>query len=67
MQWLHNEFAFSLDELTVGHELKKLSYVKLVAGPRHHPQPVLAIYFKELAGPASAVMASRSRPPRSGG
>jgi transposase len=37
-QWLHVEFAVSLDETTVGRELKKLGYVKLTARPRHHAQ-----------------------------
>ena len=38
VQWLHDEFAVSLDETTVGRELKKLGYVKLTARPRHHAQ-----------------------------
>ena len=38
VQWLHYEFAVSLDETTVGRELKKLGYVKLTARPRHHAQ-----------------------------
>lgn len=36
--WLHEEFAVSLDETTVGRELKNLGYVKLTARPRHHAQ-----------------------------
>ncbi len=43
VQWLHDEFAVSLDETTVGRELKKLGYVKLTARPRHHAQNELAI------------------------
>ena len=38
VQWLYDEFAVSLDETTVGRELKKLGYVKLTARPRHHAQ-----------------------------
>jgi transposase len=38
VQWLHYEFAVSLDATTVGRELKKLGYVKLTARPRHHAQ-----------------------------
>jgi len=38
VQWLHDEFAVSLDETTVSRELKKLGYVKLTARPRHHAQ-----------------------------
>ena len=43
VQWLHEEFAVSLDETTVGRELKKLGYVKLTARPRHHAQDEYAI------------------------
>ena len=43
VQWLHEEFAVSLDETTVGRELKKLGYVKLTARPRHHTQNELAM------------------------
>lgn len=43
VQWLHGEFAVSLDETTVSRELKKLGYVKLTARPRHHAQNELAM------------------------
>ena len=43
VQWLHEEFAVSLDETTVSRELKKLGYVKLTARPRHHTQNELAM------------------------
>jgi transposase len=53
-QWLHGEFAVSLDETTVGRELKKLSYVKLTARPRHHAQNEYAMEdFKKGALPPS--------------
>lgn len=39
----HEEFAVSLDETTVGRELKKLGYIKLMTRPRHHPQNELAM------------------------
>ena len=42
VQWLHDEFAVSLDVSTVSRELKKLGYVKLTARPRHHAQNELA-------------------------
>jgi transposase len=42
-QWLHAEFKVSLDETTVGRELKKLGYVKLTARPRHHAQNTEAL------------------------
>ena len=51
-QWLHDEFAVSLDETTVGRELKKLGYVKLTARPRHHAQNEYAMEaFKKGASP----------------
>lgn len=43
VQWLHSEFAVSLDATTVGRELKKLGYVKLTARPRHHAQNEVAM------------------------
>ena len=43
VRWLHEEFAVSLDETTVGRELKKLGYVKLTARPRHHAQNEYAL------------------------
>jgi transposase len=43
VQWLHREFTVSLDETTVGRELKKLGYVKLTARPRHHAQDTEAL------------------------
>lgn len=52
VQWLHEEFAVSLDETTVGRELKKLGYVKLTARPRHHAQNEFAMEaFKKGAFP----------------
>src|ERR1019366_9301538 len=52
VQWLHEEFAVSLDETTVGRELKKLGYVKLTARPRHHAQNEYALEaFKKGALP----------------
>lgn len=61
VQWLHDEFAVSLDETTVGRELRKLGYVKLTARPRHHAQNELAMdAFKKGALPPSW---QRSEPP----
>ena len=54
VQWLHYEFAVSLDATTVGRELKKLGYVKLTARPRHHAQNEDAMEaFKKGALPPS--------------
>ena len=61
VQWLHDEFAVSLDATTVGRELKKLGYVKLTARPRHHAQNEYAMdAFNKGALPPSW---QRSRPP----
>jgi transposase len=61
VQWLHYEFAVSLDATTVGRELKKLGYVKLTARPRHHAQNEHALEaFKKGALPPSW---HRSEPP----
>ena len=52
VQWLHYQFAVSLDETSVGRELKKLGYVKLTARPRHYAQNELALEaFKKGALP----------------
>lgn len=54
VQWLHYEFAVSLDATTVGRELKRLGYVKLTARPRHYAQNELALEaFKKGALPPS--------------
>lgn len=67
VQWLHDEFAVSVDETTVGRELKKLGYVKLTARPRHHAQNEYAMdAFKKGALPPSWQMSGhhsrRARP-----
>ena len=65
VQWLSDEFAVSLDETTVGRELKKLGYVKLTARPRHHAQNEFAMEaFKKGALPPSW---QKSRPPSRAG
>ena len=61
VQWLYEEFTISLDETTVGRELKKLGYVKLTARPRHHAQNEYAMEdFKKGALQPSW---QRSNPP----
>ena len=63
VQWLHDEFAVSLDETTVGRELKKLGYVKLTARPRHHAQNELELEaFKKGALPPSWTRSERPSP-----
>ena len=54
VQWLHYEFAVSLDVTTVGRERRRLGYVKLTARPRHHTQNELVLEaFKKGALPPS--------------
>jgi transposase len=43
VQWLSEEFAVSLDETTVGRELKAMGFRKLSARPRHHAQNEFAV------------------------
>jgi len=43
VQWLYEEFAVSLDETTVGRELKAMGFRKLSARPRHHAQNEFAV------------------------
>lgn len=67
VQWLYEEFAVSLDETTVGRELKKLGYVKLTARPRHHARNEFAMEaFKKGASlpnwPRSRQPSRRARP-----
>jgi transposase len=40
--WIYEEFHISIDETTVGRELKALDFRKLSARPRHHAQNELA-------------------------
>jgi transposase len=43
MQWLSDEFAVSLDETTVGRQLKAMGFRKLTARPRHYAQNEFAV------------------------
>ena len=50
-QWIFEEFHISLDETTVGRELKALGFVKISARPRHKGQNEFAIEdFKKIPG-----------------
>lgn len=42
-QWLWDEFGVSLDETTVGRELRRMGYAKLSARPRHYAQNEYAV------------------------
>ena len=51
-RWLLETFAISLDETTVGRELKALGFAKISARPRHYAQNELAVEaFKKIGYP----------------
>jgi transposase len=53
VQWLYEEFGISLDETTVGRELKAMGFRKLSARPRHHAQNQFAVEaFKKTSPPS---------------
>ncbi len=61
--WVHEEFRISLDETTVGRELRKLGFRKLSARPRHHAQNEAALEeFKKLSRPDWTRSRPSSRP-----
>ena len=50
--WVYEEFRISLDETTVGREVRKLGFRKLSARPRHHAQdPAALAAFKKTSPP----------------
>ncbi len=52
VQWIFQEFRISIDETTVGRELKALGFGKLSARPRHYVQNDLeAAAFKKTSPP----------------
>ena len=58
-QWIFEDFGISLDETTLGRELKALGFRKLSARPRYHAQSVEAVEdFKKVSPPRW----QRSRP-----
>jgi putative transposase len=64
-QWIFEEFHISLDETTVGRELKALGFVKISARPRHKGQNEFAIEdFKKTSPPkwTSSAIGSRQIP-----
>ena len=61
-QWLFEEFHISVDETTVGRELKALGFVKISARPRHKGQNEFAIDdFKKTSPPNWQKSGLRSR------
>ncbi len=62
-QWIWEAFRLSLDETTVGRELKALGFAKISARPRHYAQNELAIEdFKKTSPPRWKRSAASSRP-----
>jgi transposase len=48
--WVHEEFRISLDETTIGRELRRLGFRKLSARPQHHAQNEAALEdFKKVS------------------
>jgi transposase len=63
VQWLYEEFGVSLDETTVGRELKAMGYRKLSARPRHHAQNEFAVEAFKKTSPPSWKRSGRISPP----
>ena len=62
VQWIFEEFAISLDETTVGRELKALGFAKLPARPRHYAQNEFEVAaFKKTSPPSGRPSRPNSR------
>ncbi|ASY73745.1 Mobile element protein (plasmid) [Sinorhizobium fredii CCBAU 83666] len=62
VQWIFQEFRISIDETTVGRELKALGFAKLSARPRHYAQnEPEAAAFKKTSPPRSQKSEPSSR------
>ncbi len=65
VQWLFQEFRISVDETTVGRELKALGFAKLSARPRHYAQNELeGELFKKTSQPLWQRSGQNARPER---
>ena len=65
VQWLFQEFRVSVDETTVGRELKTLGFAKLSARPRHYAQNELeGEVFKKTSPPRWQRSGRNARPTR---
>ncbi len=63
VQWVWEEYRISLDETTVGRELKALGFAKISARPRHYAQNQWAIEdFKKTSPPRWRRSAASCRP-----
>jgi putative transposase len=62
-RWIFQEYRISLDESTVGRELKAMGFAKLSARPRHYAQNELAVEdFKKVSQTQSKRSARRLPP-----
>jgi transposase len=62
-EWIWEEFRITLDETTVGREVKALGFAKISARPRHHAQSARVIEdFKKTSPPRWRRYEPRSRP-----
>ena len=60
--WIYQEYGISLEESSVGRELRALGFVKISARPRHHGQNEFAIEdFKKTSPPNWQKSGPRSR------
>lgn len=66
VQWIHAEFGVTMDETTLGRNLRSMGYRKLSARPRHHAQdPEAGAAFKKTSPPKSrksVIVSPRERP-----
>ncbi len=61
--WIYEEFSISLDETSVGRELKALGFAKISARPRHYGQNEFAVEdFKKTFPPSWQKSTANSRP-----
>ena len=61
--WIYDEFHISLDETTVGRELRALGFRKISARPRHKGQNEFAVAaFKKTSRARWKISAASSRP-----
>jgi transposase len=66
VQWIWEEYRISLDETTVGRELRALGFRKISARPRHKGQNEFAVEdFKKTSHPSwkKSVQGSQPTPP----
>jgi transposase len=59
-QWLYEEFAVTLDETTIGRELKAMGLRKLSARPRHYAQNEFAMEAFKKTSPARSRRSGRA-------